>query len=201
MSADGAAMAGRVVVEVGWRRCCLETAGSVLALHWGVLFSEDRWSQRVGLAGSHWSLRRPAPVGVAAYRTCRARTLTALHYGFDLSFGSSTQVSWFPSVCKQILGHFETYYCELVMQPFHLNSSKLPLALSASRLCLRVSPPEHEFQICTRTPRLVSTAQVLEHFQAWSNATGRSIDAPLPIICPYLRVLKGAMPLGLMRNS
>jgi hypothetical protein len=25
------------VVEVGWRRCCLETAGSELALHWGSL--------------------------------------------------------------------------------------------------------------------------------------------------------------------
>jgi hypothetical protein len=25
------------VVEVGWWRCCLETAGSVLALHWGSL--------------------------------------------------------------------------------------------------------------------------------------------------------------------
>jgi hypothetical protein len=24
------AMAGRLVVEVGWRRCCLETAGNVL---------------------------------------------------------------------------------------------------------------------------------------------------------------------------
>jgi hypothetical protein len=31
------AMAGRLVVEVGWRRCCLETAGSVLAPHWGSL--------------------------------------------------------------------------------------------------------------------------------------------------------------------
>jgi hypothetical protein len=31
------AVAGRLVVEVGWRRCCLETAGSVLALHWGSL--------------------------------------------------------------------------------------------------------------------------------------------------------------------
>jgi hypothetical protein len=30
------AIATRLVVEVGWRRCCLETAGSV-ALHWGSL--------------------------------------------------------------------------------------------------------------------------------------------------------------------
>jgi hypothetical protein len=32
-SADGAAMAGRLLVEVGRRRYCLETVGSVLALH------------------------------------------------------------------------------------------------------------------------------------------------------------------------
>jgi hypothetical protein len=31
------ATAGRLVVEVGWRHCCLETAGSVLALYWGSL--------------------------------------------------------------------------------------------------------------------------------------------------------------------
>jgi hypothetical protein len=72
---------GRLVVEVGWRRCdgratcgwsrltalllgdCWECACSSLRLTWwGVLFSEDRWSQRVDLAGSRWSLRRPAPV-------------------------------------------------------------------------------------------------------------------------------------------
>jgi hypothetical protein len=31
------AMARRLIVEVRRRRCCLETAGSVLALHWGSL--------------------------------------------------------------------------------------------------------------------------------------------------------------------
>jgi hypothetical protein len=87
----GCGGSGRLVIEVGWRRCdgrercgwgrltallledCWECTCSSLRLAcWGVLFSEDRWGQRVDLAGSRWSLRRPASVGVAAYRTCRA---------------------------------------------------------------------------------------------------------------------------------
>jgi hypothetical protein len=93
----GCGGSGRLVVDVGWRRCdgrkscgwgrltalllgdCWECACSSLRLAcWGVLFSEDRWSQRVHLAGSRWSLRRPAPVGVAAYRTCRANCTTGM---------------------------------------------------------------------------------------------------------------------------
>jgi hypothetical protein len=55
------------VGEVGWRRCCLENCRecacfSLGLARWGVLFSEARWSQRVDLAGSHLSLRRPAPI-------------------------------------------------------------------------------------------------------------------------------------------
>jgi hypothetical protein len=58
---------------------CWECACSSLRFAWwGVLFSEDRWSQRVDLAGSRWSLRRLAPVGVAACRTCRLNTRSAL---------------------------------------------------------------------------------------------------------------------------
>jgi hypothetical protein len=72
------------VVEVGWRRCCLEYCrkwcSSLRLAWWGVLSSEARWSQRVDLAGSRWSLRRPAPVAgyIETYRTCRANTRTAL---------------------------------------------------------------------------------------------------------------------------
>jgi hypothetical protein len=45
------------VVQVGWRRCCLEDCreccSSLGLARWGVLFSEARWSQRVDLADSH----------------------------------------------------------------------------------------------------------------------------------------------------
>jgi hypothetical protein len=77
-------MAGRLVVEVDWRCCCLKDwwkCCSLLELsQWDVLFSEARWNQRVDLAGSHLNLRRPAPIAgcIATYRTCRANTRTAL---------------------------------------------------------------------------------------------------------------------------
>jgi hypothetical protein len=77
-------MAGRLVVEVGWRRCCLEACWECCSwlrlARWAVLFSEARWSQRVDLAGSHLSLFRPAPVAgyIATYRTCCKNTRTAL---------------------------------------------------------------------------------------------------------------------------
>jgi hypothetical protein len=73
------------VVQVGWRRCCLEDCweccSSLGLSRWGVLFSEAWWIQRVSWSG--WfplSLRRPAPVAsfIATYRTCRANTRTAL---------------------------------------------------------------------------------------------------------------------------
>jgi hypothetical protein len=72
-------MAGRLVVEVGWRRCCLETAGSELA-RWGMLFSGARWSRRADPAGSHLRLCRPTPVAgyIATYRMYHANTRTAL---------------------------------------------------------------------------------------------------------------------------
>jgi hypothetical protein len=48
-------MAGRLVVEVGWRRCCLEDCweccSSLELVRWGVLFSEARKSQRVSWSG------------------------------------------------------------------------------------------------------------------------------------------------------
>jgi hypothetical protein len=78
------AMAGRLVAEVGWQRCCLKDCwgwcSSLGLARWGVLFSEARWSQRVNLAVSHLSLRRPALVAsyTATYRTCRVDTRTAL---------------------------------------------------------------------------------------------------------------------------
>jgi hypothetical protein len=55
----------------------LERLPGVLALHWGSL---ARWSQRVDLAGSHQSLRRPAPIAgyIAASRTYGVNTQTAL---------------------------------------------------------------------------------------------------------------------------
>jgi hypothetical protein len=47
------AMAGRLVVEVGWQRCCLkdcwECCSSLRLARWSVLFSEAQWSQRVDL--------------------------------------------------------------------------------------------------------------------------------------------------------
>jgi hypothetical protein len=74
----GCGGSGRLLIDVGWRCCdgrescgwgrlaalllgdCWECACSSLRLAWwGVLFSGDRWSQRVDLAGSRWSLRRP----------------------------------------------------------------------------------------------------------------------------------------------
>jgi hypothetical protein len=72
------------VVQVGWRRCCLkdcwECCSSLRLARWGVRFSEARWSQRVDPAGSHISLRRPAPIAgyIATYIMCRANTRTAL---------------------------------------------------------------------------------------------------------------------------
>jgi hypothetical protein len=49
------AVAGRLVVEVGWRHCCLddcwECCSSPRLARWGVLFSEARWNQRVSWSG------------------------------------------------------------------------------------------------------------------------------------------------------
>jgi hypothetical protein len=79
------AMAWRLVVGVGWRRCCLEDCwecfSSLELAPWGVLFIEARWSQTV--SWSDWfplSFRQPAPIAdyIAPYRTCRTNTRTAL---------------------------------------------------------------------------------------------------------------------------
>jgi hypothetical protein len=70
------AIAGRLVVDVGWRRCCLEDCweycSSLELARWGELFSEARWNQRVNWSG--WfslSLRRPTPVQSSALYSLR----------------------------------------------------------------------------------------------------------------------------------
>jgi hypothetical protein len=73
----------------------LERLLGVLTLHWGTLFSEARWSHRVDLAGSHLSLRQPAPVAgcIVTCRTCRANMQTALVEMYMLT-GPSHLADW-----------------------------------------------------------------------------------------------------------
>jgi hypothetical protein len=80
MSADGAAMAGRVVVEVGWRRCCLETAEVRL------LFTEARlvrravqWRPMKPESWSSWFLLKSLPTG--SCRCCGLQNVPREHAG------------------------------------------------------------------------------------------------------------------------
>jgi hypothetical protein len=93
----------------------------VLALHWGsldggMLFSEARWSQRVDLACSHLSFRRPAPIAAASitYRTSNRSALLELNsltgppevWGHVTTDGQSVSMSWRRAhlgTCDQIL--------------------------------------------------------------------------------------------------
>jgi hypothetical protein len=76
------AMAGRLVVEVGWRcRCledCWECCSSLSSLD-GACCSVKHDEAR-DLGGSHLSFRQPAPIAgyIATYRTCYVSTRTAL---------------------------------------------------------------------------------------------------------------------------
>jgi Na+-transporting NADH:ubiquinone oxidoreductase subunit NqrB len=65
-----------------------------------------QWSQRVDPAGSHLSLRRPAPVAgfIATYRTCHVSTRTAL-IELNVLTGPSRLADW--SVF-QVWGHVTT---------------------------------------------------------------------------------------------
>jgi hypothetical protein len=70
-----------IVIEVGWRRCCLKDCWECLLYTGARLMGRAvQWSQRVDPAGSHLSLRRPAPIDgyIATSRTYHANNRTAL---------------------------------------------------------------------------------------------------------------------------
>jgi hypothetical protein len=93
------------VVEVGWRRCCLENcwecACSSLGLaRWGVLFNEAWWSRRVSWSG--WFPLKSLPTCSCHWLHCDFQYVprehvncTAGNVGADLSESSS----WLTSYC------------------------------------------------------------------------------------------------------
>jgi hypothetical protein len=75
------AIAGWLVVEVGWRRCCLEDCweccSSLELAEWGVLFSEARWSQRMSWSG--WFSLKSSPTCSCRWLHCDLQNVPREH--------------------------------------------------------------------------------------------------------------------------
>jgi hypothetical protein len=101
------------VVEVGWRRCCLEDCWECcssprLARCTYCSVRPDEAREWVDPAGFHLSLRRPAPVPgyIATYRTCRSNTRNALLELYVLT--GPCHLDWLISSQSQSQSYFTT---------------------------------------------------------------------------------------------